>query len=74
MDKKIVRFLLTYCFGWIGSLVINHSSLKPEGYTSRTWAYFLLGFLTCGIYSQVAAICNICFDPTVENNIGYFKD
>lgn len=74
MDNKIVRFLLTLFLGWIGSLIINHSSLKPEGYTSRTWAYLILGCITCGIYSLVAAICNLTFDPAKPNNIGYKKD
>ena len=74
MDNKIVRFLLTFFLGWIGSLIINHSSLKPEGYTSRTWAYLILGYITCGIYSLVAAICNLTFDSAKPNNIGYKKD
>ena len=30
MDNKLVRFLLTFFLGWIGSVVINHTSLKPE--------------------------------------------
>ena len=74
MDNKIVRFLLTFFLGWIGSLIINHSSLKPEGYTSRTGAYIILGYITCGIYSLVAAICNLTFDPAKPSNIGYKKD
>ena len=74
MDNKIVRFLLTFFLGWIGSLIINHSSLKPEGYTSRTGAYIILGYITCGIYSFVASICNLMFDPAKPKNIGYKKD
>ena len=31
MNNNVVRFLLTFFLGWIGSLIINHSSLKPEG-------------------------------------------
>lgn len=41
-NTKLVRFLLTLLLGWIGSIIINHTSLKPEGYTSRSWAYFIL--------------------------------
>lgn len=73
-NQKLVRFLLTLFLGFIGSIVINHSSLKPEGYTSRTKAYLLLGIVTCGIYSLVASICNLTFDPTKPKNIGYSKD
>ena len=73
-SNNLVRFLLTFFLGWIGSLIINHTSLKPEGYTSRTWAYFLLTYLTMGIYPLVASICNLTFDPTKERNIGYKKD
>jgi hypothetical protein len=73
-NNKLVRFLLTFFLGFIGSVIINHTSLKPEGYTSRTWAYFLLTYLTMGIYPLVASICNLVFDPTKERNIGYKKD
>ena len=72
-NNNIVRFLLTFFLGWIGSLVINHSSLKPEGYTSRTLAYFILAYLTFGIYPLVASICNLIFDPSKPSNIGYIK-
>ncbi len=70
MDKKIVRFLLTFMFGWIGSVIINHSNLRPEGYKCRTGAYFWLTGLTFGIYPTVASICNLSFTPG-EKNIGY---
>lgn len=73
MDQKIVRFILTFFLGWIGSLIINHTNLKPEGYTSRTLAYLFLGIVTFGIYSLVAAICNLFFDPSKDRNIGYKK-
>ena len=74
MDNKTIRFLLTFFLGWIGSIIINHTSLKPEGYSSRTGAYFLLSLVTCGIYGLVASICNFTFDPAKEKNIGYKKD
>ncbi len=73
-NNKLVRFLLTFFLGWIGSLIINHTSLKPEGFTSRTGAYIGLGIITFGIYDLVASICNLTFDPTKEKNIGYKKD
>lgn len=73
-DHNVARFLLTFFLGWIGSLIINHSGLKPEGYTSRTLAYLFLGTITCGIYTLVASICNITFDPSKAKNIGYKKE
>lgn len=73
-NNKLVRFLLTFFLGWIGSLIINHTSLKPEGFKSRTLAYFFLSYITLGIYQLVASICNLTFDPSKDKNIGYFKD
>ena len=73
-NKNTTRFLLTFFLGWIGSLIINHSSLKPEGYSSRSLAYFFLPCITFGIYGLVASICNLMFDPAKERNIGYKKD
>lgn len=72
--KNVSRFLLTFFLGFIGSIIINHSSFKPSGYTSRSMAYFFLTFLTCGIYPLVASICNLTFDPAKGRNIGYIKD
>lgn len=73
-NNNLVRFLLTFFLGWIGSIIINHTSLKPEGYTSRSLAYFFLTLITFGIYGLVASICNLVFDPTKPKNIGYKKD
>ena len=73
-NKNVTRFLLTFFLGWIGSLIINHTSLKPEGYSSRSLAYFFLSYITFGIYGLVASICNLMFDPAKERNIGYKKD
>ena len=73
-NNKLVRFLLTFFLGWIGSIVINCTNLKPEGYRCRTLAYLGLGIVTFGIYSLVASICNLTFDPAKEQNIGYKKD
>lgn len=73
-NNNLVRFLLTFFLGWIGSLIINHTSLKPEGFTSRTGAYIFLTMITFGIYALVASICNLFFDPNKERNIGYKKD
>ncbi len=72
-NNNLVRFLLTFFLGWIGSLIINYTSLKPEGWKSRTLAYFFLGLITFGIYDLVASICNLVFDPSKPSNIGYFK-
>lgn len=73
-NKNVVRFLLTFFLGWIGSIIINHTELKPEGYTCRTLAYLFLTIVTCGIYGLVASICNLTFDPSKEKNISYIKD
>ena len=73
-NKNLIRFLLTFFLGWIGSLIINHTSLKPKGYTCRTGAYFILSILTWDIYPLVASICNFFFDPKKPSNIGYKKD
>ena len=73
-SNNVVRFLLTFFLGCIGSIIINHSSLKPAGWKSRSWLYFLLGIVTFGIYDLVASICNFAFDPNKERNIGYKKD
>ena len=73
-NDNLVRFLLTFFLGWIGSVIINHTSLKPDGYSSRSLAYFFLAMVTFGIYPLVASICNLSFDPAKDRNIGYFKD
>lgn len=73
-NNKLIRFLLTFFLGWIGSLIINCTSLKPEGYKSRTLAYLFLSMITLGIYGLVASIYNFSFDPTKEKNIGYRKE
>lgn len=73
-NKKLVRFLLTFFLGWIGSIIINHSSLKPAGFKSRTLAYVFLTIVTFGIYGLVASVCNLSFDPNKEKNIGYCKE
>ncbi len=73
-NNNLVRFLLTLFLGWIGSIIINHTSLKPDGFTSRSVAYFFLSLVTFGIYGLVASICNLTFDPAKSRNIGYIKD
>lgn len=73
-EGNVVRFLLTFFLGWIGSIIINCTSLKPNGFRSRSLAYFFLTIITCGIYGLVASICNLTFDPNKERNIGYARD
>ena len=71
-SQKVIRFLLTFFLGWIGSLIINHTTLKPKGYTSRTMAYFFLSWVTFGVYGLVASLCNLIFDPSKDTRqIGY---
>ena len=72
--NNVARFLLTFFLGFIGSFIINHTSLKPAGFRSRTLAYFFLTIITFGIYGLVAAILNLVFDPNKERNIGYIKE
>ncbi len=73
-DKNLIRFLLTFFLGWIGSLIINMTELKPQGFRSRTLEYFLLSIVTFGIYGIVAAISNLSFDPAKEKIIGYVRE
>ena len=73
-NKNVIRFLLTFFLGWTGCLIINFTSLKPEGFRARTLAYLLLGMITFGIYPLVASICNFMFDANKEKNIGYAKE
>lgn len=73
-NNNLARFLLTFFLGFIGSFIINHTSLKPEGWKSRTCAYFFLSMITFGIYGLVASICNLGFDATKASNVGYFKN
>lgn len=73
-NSNLVRFLLTFFLGFIGSLIINYTNLKPEGFRSRTLAYFFLSIITFGIYGLVASICNLNFDPRKPSNIGYIKE
>ena len=73
-NAKLVRFLLTFFLGWIGCLIINFTSLKPEGYRARTLSYIFLTIITFGIYELVASICNFTFDPSKPRNIGYKKE
>ena len=73
MDDKTARFLLTFFLNFVGSIIINHTKLKPEGYKCRTLSYLFLTPLTLGIYPLVASIMNFKFDPAKEKNIGYFK-
>lgn len=72
--NNFVRFLLTFFLGWLGSLIINYTSLKPAGYRSRTLAYIFLSMVTFGIYGLVASISNLTFDPSKPKNIGYEKE
>lgn len=73
-EKNLTRFLLTFFLGWIGSIIINNTDLKPNGYKSRTLAYFFLSVITSGIYGLVASIANLSFDPAKPSNIGYAKE
>lgn len=73
-NNKLARFLLTFFLGFIGSFIINHTELKPHGWSSRTCSYFFLSIITCGIYGLVASICNFTFDPQKGSNIGYYID
>ena len=70
----VVRFLLIWFLWFIGSIIINHSKLKPQGHKSRTWGLVGWGLLTFGIYIMVVAICNLFFDPKKPSNIGYKRE
>lgn len=72
--RNAIRFALTFFLGFIGSFIINNTSLKPVGWKSRTCAYFFIGILTWSIYPLVASICNFTFNPNQSSNIGYIKE
>ena len=66
------RCLLILFLGFLGSYIINHSSLKPNGWMARTGLQFLLtGF---PIYRLVTAIASLSFDTNNLNNTGYKRD
>lgn len=69
IKKKIVRAILIYFLGWIGSVIINKTSLKPAGWTSRSWLICLIPF-----YNILAIIGAFTFNPDKEKNLGYIKD
>ena len=71
---NLARFLLTFFLWFIGSIIINNTSLKPKGYKCRPYSYLFLGSITCGVYSLLASICNLFFDANGEECIGYFKE
>ncbi len=73
-NNNLVRFLLTFFLGFIGSFIINRTNLKPQGWKSRTMAYFFLSLVTFGIYQLVASVFNLTFDPKKTSNIGYIKE
>ncbi len=73
-NNNLVRFLLTFFLGFIGSFIINRTNLKPQGWKSRTLAYFFLSLVTFGIYQLVAAVFNLTFDPKKTSNVGYIKE
>lgn len=71
---KIYRAILLFFGGFIGSMIINHTALKPEGWTCCT-KFMLLDFITWGLISKIVAIISfIRFDPEKYTNFGYTKD
>ena len=70
---NIVRALLIWFLWFIGSLIINYTPLRPEGFKSRTMALIFLGIITLGIYVLVVAICNLIFNPNAPRNVGYHR-
>ncbi|MDI9503953.1 MAG: hypothetical protein QM205_03320 [Bacillota bacterium] len=73
-NQNLIYFLLLFFLTWIGSLIINYSSLKPNGWKSRTLAHFFLNLLTFGLYSIIVAILALNFDENRATNIGFFRD
>jgi len=72
-SNNVVRFILVLFLGFIGSFIVNHTSLKPQGWKSRTLGIFGWSIITFGIYGFVVAVCNLVFDSSKQSNIGYFK-
>ena len=75
-NKNFVRFLLILFLGALGSFIINHTSLRPKGWRSRTCGIFFWPLLTFGIYWLVVAIANLSFTSNAvdkHTHIGYFR-
>jgi hypothetical protein len=74
--NALVCFLLIWFLGLflLGSFIINAAGLNPPGWKSRTKAVFFLGWLTCGIYTLIVAICQFAFDDSKQSNIGYYRE
>lgn len=72
MAGNVKRFWLILLLGFLGSFIINHSRLKPNGFKARTGVQFLLSGV--GIYRLVTAIANLTFDIKKLNNVGYKRD
>lgn len=66
-EVKLVRFLLTLFLGWVGSVIINHSRLKPKDQSSNSLAYFfvpLVCFLVGFVLSCILVALRI--NPTIN--------
>ena len=70
---NIVRALLIWFLWFIGSIIINYTPLRPQGFKSRTLGLLFFGILTLGIYVLVVAVCNLIFNPNSDRNIGYHR-
>ena len=67
MSDNVKRFLVTFFLGWIGAIIVNNTSLKPEGWRCRVLFYFI------PVLNIISIICNFMFDPAKESNFGYKK-
>ena len=74
LGKNFLRFMLVFCLGFIGCFIINHTSLKPNGWKARTYLCFFLGLITMGIFQIVLSIYYLSFSESNPSNFGYIKD
>lgn len=72
MKVNTKRFLLLFFLGFLGSFIINHSKLKPNGFIACTGWQFIL--TPVPIYRLATAIATLSFNSEKLNNLGYKRD
>ena len=72
LEKNVIRAILLFLLGGLGSYIINNSDYKLEGYKFRTGYIFLIDAFTGGLFSKIVAIffnlANI--DPASGKDLG----
>ena len=56
LEKNVIRAILLFLLGGLGSYIINNSDYKLEGYQFRTGYIFLIDAFTGGLFSNIVAL------------------